>query len=203
MSATGIAVYSTVIQGLALLAILCLLGAVIMGPMSFTTAGRRSLARMFSDEMEPVKWALSIAATGMLGSLYLSEIVGFVPCRLCWFQRGVMYPLVPILAALIWKRRAGGWMAVLPIALIGASISGLHIFEQFHPEIEVVSCGEGVPCSARYVAVFGWISIPVLAGSAFLAIATLMLVTRALRKVEGNVAPAPQPPTVDEPDHTR
>ena len=41
-------------------------------------------------------WVVAIVAT--LGSLYFSEIRHFVPCVLCWYQRILMYPLVPILA---------------------------------------------------------------------------------------------------------
>ncbi|MEC0179826.1 disulfide bond formation protein B, partial [Paenibacillus favisporus] len=30
-------------------------------------------------------WIVSLVATG--GSLYLSEVMHYEPCRLCWFQR--------------------------------------------------------------------------------------------------------------------
>jgi len=36
-------------------------------------------------------WLVSVVAT--LGSLYFSEISGFIPCELCWYQRILMYPL--------------------------------------------------------------------------------------------------------------
>lgn len=42
-----------------------------------------------------IAWLVSIVAT--LGSLYFSEIRGFVPCELCWYQRILMYPLTLIL----------------------------------------------------------------------------------------------------------
>lgn len=40
-------------------------------------------------------WIVSMIAT--LGSLFFSEILGFIPCELCWFQRIMMYPLCIIL----------------------------------------------------------------------------------------------------------
>ena len=48
-------------------------------------------------------WAafvVSSVATG--GSLFFSEIAGFVPCELCWYQRICMYPLsiITLLAAI-------------------------------------------------------------------------------------------------------
>src|SRR5947207_1902461 len=46
--------------------------------------------------------AFLVAAVATGGSLFFSEIAGFVPCELCWFQRICMYPLsiVTLLAAL-------------------------------------------------------------------------------------------------------
>ena len=36
----------------------------------------------------------ALSLTGVLASLYYSEIVGFVPCVLCWVQRIFIYPQV-------------------------------------------------------------------------------------------------------------
>jgi disulfide bond formation protein DsbB len=48
--------------------------------------------------------ALAPALTAMLGSLYYSEIAGFIPCTLCWYQRILMYPLTLIILVGIFKR---------------------------------------------------------------------------------------------------
>lgn len=40
-------------------------------------------------------WLVAIIATG--GSLYMSEILLWEPCKLCWVQRIFMYPLVLLL----------------------------------------------------------------------------------------------------------
>lgn len=50
-------------------------------------------------------WLVSLVAT--LGSLYFSEVRGYEPCELCWYQRILMYPIVLItLVAYIQKMRA-------------------------------------------------------------------------------------------------
>lgn len=47
-------------------------------------------------------WLVSLVAT--LGSLYFSEVRGYEPCELCWYQRILMYPIVLItLVAYIQK----------------------------------------------------------------------------------------------------
>ena len=40
-------------------------------------------------------WVVALVAT--LGSLYLSEVLGYRPCKLCWYQRIAMYPLALML----------------------------------------------------------------------------------------------------------
>jgi len=45
-----------------------------------------------------------VAATATLGSLYLSEVLLWVPCELCWFQRILMYPLSLIFLVGILKK---------------------------------------------------------------------------------------------------
>ena len=37
--------------------------------------------------------AAAVAVVATAGSLYLSEVAHFVPCKLCWYQRIAMYPL--------------------------------------------------------------------------------------------------------------
>src|SRR4051812_21234127 len=63
-------------------------------------------------------WLVALTAT--LGSLYFSEEAGFIPCRLCWFQRIAMYPLVVTLlvGALLRDRRAP--LYSLPLPFLGA-----------------------------------------------------------------------------------
>ena len=68
-----------------------------------------------------IVFLVSAIATG--GSLFFSEIAGFVPCELCWFQRICMYPLsiVTLLAALANDRRVARYL--LPLPLVGAGVS--------------------------------------------------------------------------------
>ena len=42
-------------------------------------------------------YAWLVALITMLGSLYYSDVVGFEPCTLCWYQRIALYPMVIIL----------------------------------------------------------------------------------------------------------
>lgn len=46
-----------------------------------------------------------IVASASLGSLFYSEIIGFEPCKLCWYQRVFMYPQVIIFGIALWKKK--------------------------------------------------------------------------------------------------
>lgn len=117
-------------------------------------------------------------STASLGSLYLSEVVGFLPCLLCWYQRIAMYPLVVILGVALLLGDTRVWRYVLPIAGIGLLISSYHVLIQFQPVVALVPCSEEIPCTVRYLSVFGFVSIPVMAGMGFLFAGAFTLAAR-------------------------
>lgn len=117
-------------------------------------------------------WLVAAVATG--GSLYFSEIAGYIPCQLCWYQRICMYPLsITLLAgAILRDRRAVLYSMVFP--LVGAFVSIRHIYIENNPEAESASCRIGAPCSAKYIDEFGYVTIPTLALTAFVLIGLLL-----------------------------
>ena len=124
-----------------------------------------------------VAWLVSIIAT--LGSLYFSEIQSFIPCELCWYQRILMYPLVLILGIATFQNDKSVKKYVLPISIIGSSISFFHYLEQKVPGFaEIKPCANGVPCSTEYINWLGFITIPFLALIAFSLVSVCMLLVR-------------------------
>ncbi|QIH76032.1 disulfide bond formation protein B [Macrococcoides canis] len=124
-----------------------------------------------------VAWLVSIIAT--LGSLYFSEIQSFIPCELCWYQRILMYPLVLILGIATFQNDKSVKKYVLPISIIGSSISLFHYLEQKVPGFaEIKPCANGVPCSTEYINWLGFITIPFLALIAFSLVSVCMLLVR-------------------------
>lgn len=120
-------------------------------------------------------WFVSLVAT--LGSLYFSEIKGFIPCDLCWYQRIAMYPLVLILGIATFRNDVKVFIYVLPLSLLGGTISILHYLEQKVPGFGGIKpCVSGVPCSSEYINWMGFVTIPFLALIAFLLISAAMVV---------------------------
>lgn len=121
-----------------------------------------------------VAWLVSVVAT--LGSLYFSEIRGFIPCELCWYQRILMYPLALILGIGTFQSDYSVKRVVLPMASIGWFISLFHYLEQKVPGFaEIKPCVQGVPCTTEYINWLGFITIPFLAFTAFTIIIIMML----------------------------
>lgn len=133
----------------------------------------------------PTTWtglAWLVATVATLGSLTYSEVYGFEPCRLCWYQRILMYPLVLVLAVGWWNKDPDVRRYGLPLAGLGMLVSAYHYLIQMFPTLDAGACGLGVPCSARYVEVLGFISIPLMAFAGFAAIvASLRLIPKGGR----------------------
>ena len=112
----------------------------------------------------------------MLGSLYFSEVAGFVPCTLCWYQRILMYPLAIILVIALLRKDHGVPFYVLPFSITGIIVSTYHFLLQ---KTDLFShgnvCASGVPCTTAWINWFGFVTIPFLALSAFLIITIMML----------------------------
>ncbi|WP_212925780.1 disulfide oxidoreductase [Oceanobacillus sp. J11TS1] len=122
-------------------------------------------------------WLVAVVAT--LGSLYFSEIRGFVPCELCWYQRILMYPLAVILGIATFQNELTVKKYVLPLSIIGWFISLYHYLLQNVPGFaEIKPCANGVPCSGQYIDLLGFITIPFLALTAFTLIILFMLLIK-------------------------
>ena len=133
-------------------------------------------------------WLQAVIATG--GSLYFSEVMKFSPCILCWYQRIAMYPLVVILTAGVLLRERRLSLYVLPLSLIGLAIATYHtlLYYGVIPE-EIGPCTGGIPCNARFINWFGFVSIPLLSLIAFTVI-TLAMILYAPADSDGAAADA-------------
>ncbi|WLD94201.1 disulfide oxidoreductase [Alkalihalobacillus sp. AL-G] len=119
-------------------------------------------------------WIVSIVA--VLGSLYFSEIAGFIPCQLCWYQRILMYPLVVIIGVGLYVDDAKLPYYVLPLSILGVFVSGFHYLHQKTEWFATaVQCTQGVPCSGEYINWIGFITIPFLALTAFIFITIFLI----------------------------
>ena len=128
--------------------------------------------------------AFVVALVATVGSLYLSEVANFIPCELCWYQRIAMYPLVAVFGVAVVRSDARAWIYGAVLAAVGAVISGYHVLIERFPSLDSGSCDPNAPCSLKWVEHFGYLTIPTMAGSAFLLILALMLAARSVEEFD-------------------
>lgn len=92
-----------------------------------------------------------------------------------------MYPLAVVLGVAFWRNDPSVWRFALPLPLIGFVISAYHVLLQYRPSVEIIPCTTEAPCSGRYMAIFGFVSIPWMAGAAFLFLIALLLTLRTIQ----------------------
>jgi disulfide bond formation protein DsbB len=123
--------------------------------------------------------AAVVAGVATAGSLYLSEGAHLLPCKLCWYQRSAMYPLAVILVVALVRRDWSVRPFALALALLGPVISTYHYLIERFPSLEIgASCDPTNPCTITWIWKFHYVSIPLMAGSAFLFVATVLLAAR-------------------------
>ena len=122
--------------------------------------------------------AAIVATVCTLGSLYLSEVAHFPPCRLCWFQRTAMYPLVVVLGVAAVRKDYGARLTGAILAGLGATVSAWHLLVERYPNLESSSCDPLNPCSIRWVERLGYLTIPGMALSGFALILVLLAAAR-------------------------
>ena len=133
----------------------------------------------FKKNLLYLAWFQALVATA--GSLFFSEAMGWTPCVLCWYQRALMYPLVAVLGVGILLKDKRISLYALPLSILGFVIAAYHNLLYYGVIQEV--CKEGVSCTTRFFAWFGFITIPLLSLTAFGVITTLMLMHKKENKV--------------------
>jgi disulfide bond formation protein DsbB len=117
-----------------------------------------------------------VASLSTIGSLFFSEVMHFVPCSMCWYQRIFMYPLVLIFLVNLLYPDDKVFKYAIILVMTGLFFSIYHnllIFDII-PE-SIVPCVGGVPCSTEYINWFGFITIPLLSFVAYFMLFILLI----------------------------
>jgi len=125
------------------------------------------------------------ALVATLGSLYYSnfgdpvadiangtlfEGKGFEPCRLCWWARIFMYPIVVISGLGLIMKDKNALKYIITLAIPGLALEAYHYALQKFDITTSETCTLANPCTALSVDYFGFITIPFLCFVAFAVI---------------------------------
>jgi disulfide bond formation protein DsbB len=130
-------------------------------------------------------FAFLVALTATLGSLFYSEILGYTPCKLCWYQRILMYPQVLLLGFAYWRKDRHIVDYSIILSILGIGIAFYHYLLQRNVVSEILPCsavGYSVSCAEKFVMTYGYITIPLMSLSAFFLILVLMVIKKRASK---------------------
>ncbi len=125
--------------------------------------------------------AFLVALISTLGSLFYSDILGYEPCKFCWFQRIFMYPQAIILGLALWRKEWNLSFYSVVMSIVGGLLALNHYTLQM-TGTSVLPCstvGQNAhACSKVFVVHFGYITIPLMALSGFLLMTLAMVFYR-------------------------
>lgn len=124
-----------------------------------------------NDQWVLLAMAAAVAVVSTLSALFIGEIMGQMPCLLCWYQRIFMFPLAIILIIALYRSDSGIWLYALPLALGGLGFALYHsgLYGGLIPK-PIVPCSKSGPsCTDANMTIFS-LPLPYLSALAFLAI---------------------------------
>lgn len=135
-------------------------------------------ATMSRDDLS-LTAAFLIALAATLGALFIGEVLGQMPCTMCWYQRIAMFPLVLILGLSLWRGDGIARSYGLPLALAGLAIAAWHsgLYAGLLPEPIVPCTKDGPSCTGPAQMILG-LPIPYLSLVAFAAISACLALTK-------------------------
>ncbi|NIA25046.1 MAG: disulfide bond formation protein B [Gammaproteobacteria bacterium] len=151
---------------------------------------RSSLLQSASDWLDDLLgdstlWLASAIALGaVVGSLFYSEVIGFNPCDLCWYQRIVWYPMVIALPIAALRKDTRISTSMLPVVAIGWGIAAYQYTIQNFPSLDAGACSTATPCTLRWVWELGFISIPMMSLAGLTLVGMLLLWARTSTRQE-------------------
>lgn len=165
------------------------LGAIILQILSVLTLGMLFFGpkkSVFLDFIEKhfliIGFLIALSSTFFV--LIYSEIIHFPPCELCWYQRIFCFPQVFLFGAALWNKDHKVINYSMPLLLAGFVVSVYQNFGYYFGENGNTPCdASGVSCYQHLVSEFGgYISIPMLALTAFFSLITLLLVVHFYKR---------------------
>jgi disulfide bond formation protein DsbB len=169
---------------LADMAIVCGVGLVLASQGASAQTGDPPMADRLTPSAEralTVAFLLALAAA--LGALFIGEVLGQAPCRLCWYQRIAMFPLAPILGVALWRGDPAGRVYALPLVVAGIAAALWHsgLYAGVIPETALLCAKDGPACIDKAGQAILGLPLPYLSLADFAAIGLCLLDVKGSR----------------------
>ena len=165
-----------ILSVLTFLAQVFLAGLFLLAVFSFENLKKNSAKFLSEKNTLLIVFFISLLATG--GSLFYSQVAGFPPCELCWFQRIFMYPQVIILGLALLKKESRILDYSLALASAGTLISLYHNYIIYAAVKSNTCLLSAISCTTKVVLGLDYVTIPLMALTAFVAILAILLLQK-------------------------
>ncbi len=169
-NATAILSWATLVTQIIIVCAAIVLVAVIL---EHPNTRLHHIARKAADHAFLIGFLVSLAS--IIASLFYSNIIGFSPCELCWWQRIFLYPQVILFAVALYNEKVNKvsdelvFLYSFILSLLGGGIALFHYYAQmFNPNALSICGTTGVSCSQIFFISFGYITIPMMSLTAYL-----------------------------------
>jgi len=124
----------------------------------------------------------ALAAT--LGALFIGEVLGRMPCTLCWYQRIAMFPLVVILGIAAYRDDLTIRLSAALLALAGLGLAAWHsgLYAGIIPQAIAPCTKDGPSCTDAAAQTVLGLPLP------YLSLAAFTVILACLSQMKGNRA---------------
>lgn len=124
---------------------------------------------------------LFLVVVSIAGTLWMQYAALLNPCLLCWWQRIFMYPIVIIAGIAFIKNEKFSAIAdyVLALSILGSLVALYqHLLQVMPTNPILIPCDATGDCAVRSVFDFGFVTIPWMAFTVFVALAIIAYIAR-------------------------
>ncbi len=148
------------------------LGVIVALVLRTKITGLNDVVRQVGGVALPLAFVLSLVTAAL--TLYYSDVLGFEPCPLCWWQRVFLYPQVIIFALALWKGISFRLLSIV-FSVLGLGVALYHHALQMLPAGSLPCPASGPSCSQITLLEFGYITYPLMAATLFAFLIVLMI----------------------------
>jgi disulfide bond formation protein DsbB len=168
------------------LALLTILGAVFLALFAVTLAylsytnKMEKYAKCLGNYIFPIGFFVSFG--GIFITLFYSQVLGYAPCDLCWYQRVFLYPQACMFAYAWYKKDRAVLPYVLILSIVGFGLALYHHALQIGYDL-LKPCSTApfaVDCAKPSFIEFGFVTFPFMAVVLFGFL--VMIITTALHR---------------------
>lgn len=128
--------------------------------------------------------AFLTALAAALGALFIGEVLGRMPCTLCWYQRIAMFPLVVILGVAVWRDDFTIRLPAALLAMAGLALAAWHsgLYAGIIPQAIAPCTKDGPSCTDAAAQTVMGLPLP------YLSLAAFAVILACLSQMKGNRA---------------